>query len=133
MFVQIAVITVELLFLETACKCALWVNTMENDPSALFMCQNPKLVPRVLSFPFPEARERERTWKTLVTCLPDSGRLVTSIFQGLSLSLAPGNGKKRTLETRLSKPLITVITAINNLARTVAHLFGIMAFFIVLK
>ena len=28
------------------------------------------LVPRVLSFPSPGARERERPWKTLVTCLP---------------------------------------------------------------
>ena len=30
------------------------------------------LVPRVLSFPSPGARERP--WKTLVTCLPESGR-----------------------------------------------------------
>ena len=29
--------------------------------------------------------ERERPWKRLVTCLPESGRQVTSVFQGLSL------------------------------------------------
>ena len=33
--------------------------------------------------------------------LPDSARHVTSVFQGLSLSLAPGDGKERTLGTRL--------------------------------
>ena len=49
-----------------------------------------KLVPRVLSFPSPGARERERPWKTLVTCLPDSGRHVSSVFQGLSLSRSRG-------------------------------------------
>ena len=34
--------------------------------------------PRVLSYPPYKARERERPWKTLVTCLPESGRLQTS-------------------------------------------------------
>ena len=33
--------------------------------------------------------------------LPDSGRHVASVFQGFSLSLAPGGGKERTLRTRL--------------------------------
>ena len=32
----------------------------------------------------------------------DSGRHVTSVFQCLSLSLAPGDGKERTLATRLT-------------------------------
>ena len=41
MFVQIAVITVELLFVKTAYRGDYWVNTTENDPLALFMCQNP--------------------------------------------------------------------------------------------
>ena len=38
------------------------------------------LVPRVLSYPPYGARERERErpWKTLVTCLPESGRLQTN-------------------------------------------------------
>ena len=36
------------------------------------------LVPRVLSYPPYGARERERPWKTLVTCLPESGRLQTN-------------------------------------------------------
>ena len=36
------------------------------------------LAPRVLSYPPYGARERERPWKTLVTCLPESGRLQTN-------------------------------------------------------
>ena len=49
----------------------------------------------------PLERERERPWETLVTCLPESGRHVTSVFQGLSLYLAPGDGKERTPGKRL--------------------------------
>ena len=36
------------------------------------------LAARVLSYPPYGARERERPWKTLVTCLPESGRLQTN-------------------------------------------------------
>ena len=36
------------------------------------------LIPRVPSYPPYGARERERPWKTLVTCLPESGRLQTN-------------------------------------------------------
>ena len=100
------------------------------------------LVPRVLSFPSPGARDREREtlanpghvppriWEITkhsieggagkfsplsLICqplplqydmychLPDPGRHVTSIFHGLSHSLAPGDGKERTLGTRLTK------------------------------
>ena len=50
------------------------------------------LIPRVLSFPSSRVRERDRPWKTVVICLPDSGRHVTSIFQGLSLSLSRSRG-----------------------------------------
>ena len=92
------------------------------------------LVPTVLSFLSPRAREREtlentghvspRIWEMtnhnlegragksgvmvricspslyVIFChLPDSERHVTSVFQGLSLSFAPGDGKERTLGT----------------------------------
>ena len=36
------------------------------------------LAPRVLSYLPYGAREGERPWKTLVTCLPESGRLQTN-------------------------------------------------------
>ena len=39
--------------------------------------------------------------KSVVCNLPDSGTHVTSVFQGLSLSLALYGGQERTLETRL--------------------------------
>ena len=48
--------------------------------SAWVSTRHYNLVPRVLSYPPYGARERERErpWKTLLTCLPESGRLQTN-------------------------------------------------------
>ena len=60
-----------------------------------------KLVPRVLSFPSPGARERERDrgkrWSRVSQILGDTW----AVFSRVSLSLAPGDGKERTLGTNL--------------------------------
>ena len=65
--------------------CCVWFNTFSHDISLFTVARwiISDLVPRVLSFPFPGARER----CYVIFChLPDYGRHVTSVFQGLSPS-----------------------------------------------
>ena len=55
-----------------------WKNVRKLKTTQCHLKQVCHLVPRVLSYRPYGARERERPWKTLVTCLPESVRLQTN-------------------------------------------------------